>query len=303
MRAHGTYACYVWGHAPGPGKGCRCEDCKAANRAYERERVRRATPAYVGADRARGHISWLRQQGIGLKQIAKASGVSHGGLTKLIYGVQGKPPSKRIRKSTEDAILAVTVNNVADGARVDASGCRADIATLVERGWSKRAIADAIGVTQSNLMAFTATVSAAKARRVHALLDEPVPPRRSRWGVHEVAQPQSEDPRERARKAAEAERRAAYRAKASDDRPPTIDPDVFLAPWRQRAACRLLAPEDRWIFWPGRGDGETVVAAKAVCATCPVSADCLAYAIEAGELGVWGGTSTRERRQMRRAAA
>jgi WhiB family redox-sensing transcriptional regulator len=37
-----------------------------------------------------------------------------------------------------------------------------------------------------------------------------------------------------------------------------------------------------------------------VCAGCPVRERCLDYAIEHVEIGVWGGTSERERRGMRR---
>lgn len=43
-------------------------------------------------------------------------------------------------------------------------------------------------------------------------------------------------------------------------------------------------------------------AAVAVCRACPVREVCLEYALEHGELGVWGGTTERERREQRRAA-
>ncbi|MCO5329925.1 MAG: WhiB family transcriptional regulator, partial [Ilumatobacteraceae bacterium] len=37
---------------------------------------------------------------------------------------------------------------------------------------------------------------------------------------------------------------------------------------------------------------------------CPVSPDCLQYALETNQdSGIWGGTSEEERRQMRRRAA
>lgn len=43
--------------------------------------------------------------------------------------------------------------------------------------------------------------------------------------------------------------------------------------------------------------------AKAVCAGCPVRAECLEWAMtqEPGMPGVWGGTTKRERRAMRAA--
>lgn len=43
-------------------------------------------------------------------------------------------------------------------------------------------------------------------------------------------------------------------------------------------------------------------AAIDICATCPVQADCLAYALRTGEDdGIWGGTTPKQRRRMRHA--
>ena len=71
------------------------------------------------------------------------------------------------------------------------------------------------------------------------------------------------------------------------------------ADWRTRAACRGM---DTDMFFPERGDGAAVDAAKAVCGTCPVAADCLDEAINLpdgwGAFGIWGGTSGRQRRIM-----
>ena len=65
--------------------------------------------------------------------------------------------------------------------------------------------------------------------------------------------------------------------------------------WRDHAACLGASPD---LFFPERGDTEGTEAALAVCATCPVRPDCLAAHIDERE-GVWGGTSARQRRQMR----
>jgi WhiB family redox-sensing transcriptional regulator len=69
------------------------------------------------------------------------------------------------------------------------------------------------------------------------------------------------------------------------------------ADWRTRAACRGMETD---MFFPERGDGAAVDAAKTVCGTCPVAADCLDEAINLpdgwGEIGIWGGTSGRQRR-------
>jgi len=66
--------------------------------------------------------------------------------------------------------------------------------------------------------------------------------------------------------------------------------------WHQHGACRGADPN---LFFPARG--ESVKEAKAVCARCPVRAECLEYALTNQEkFGVWGGLSERERRQLRR---
>jgi WhiB family transcriptional regulator, redox-sensing transcriptional regulator len=71
--------------------------------------------------------------------------------------------------------------------------------------------------------------------------------------------------------------------------------------WTRRAACGSLPPRkaDR-LFFPKQGQSSK--AARVICARCPVRAECLAYAIEKREaFGIWGGTSERERRSLRKA--
>lgn len=69
--------------------------------------------------------------------------------------------------------------------------------------------------------------------------------------------------------------------------------------WTLRAACRDTPTA---MFYPERG--EDIRAAKRVCQTCPVTAECLEYAMANGErFGVWGGLSERERRRLKRRAS
>ncbi|MTD58412.1 WhiB family transcriptional regulator [Amycolatopsis pithecellobii] len=69
--------------------------------------------------------------------------------------------------------------------------------------------------------------------------------------------------------------------------------------WQEEAACRDEDPE---LFFPvsERGPGARQVAqAKAVCARCPVRAECLQYALDAGlDHGIFGGTTDAERRKL-----
>lgn len=73
--------------------------------------------------------------------------------------------------------------------------------------------------------------------------------------------------------------------------------------WQDRAAC---AGATMLLFFGP--DGETQAEqvareteAKAVCASCPVRADCLAYALRHSvRYGIWGGLNRRERSLERR---
>ena len=65
--------------------------------------------------------------------------------------------------------------------------------------------------------------------------------------------------------------------------------------WQQQAACHGMTA----LFFPTRG--EDARPARAICAGCPVRTECLDFAIDGGDHhGVFGGTSERERRSLRR---
>ena len=65
--------------------------------------------------------------------------------------------------------------------------------------------------------------------------------------------------------------------------------------WWFAGLCGQTDPE---LFFPEKGG--SVRAAKAMCAGCPVRAECLEYALAHDErYGVWGGTSERERRRLK----
>ena len=62
-------------------------------------------------------------------------------------------------------------------------------------------------------------------------------------------------------------------------------------PHSPKARVRMMFPSD----------GGGVISALRVCEGCPVSIECLAYAIENGiDHGVWGGQSERSRQKIRR---
>jgi WhiB family redox-sensing transcriptional regulator len=74
---------------------------------------------------------------------------------------------------------------------------------------------------------------------------------------------------------------------------------VEIQPWYEKAAC---LDKDADCFFPEKG-GSTR-AAKRICQTCSVQAECLDYALDNDErFGIWGGLSERERRRLKRRAS
>lgn len=66
--------------------------------------------------------------------------------------------------------------------------------------------------------------------------------------------------------------------------------------WQEKALCAQTDPE---AFFPEKG-GSTRQA-KAVCAICPVTEQCLGYALETDQrFGIWGGLSEQERKRLKR---
>jgi WhiB family redox-sensing transcriptional regulator len=66
--------------------------------------------------------------------------------------------------------------------------------------------------------------------------------------------------------------------------------------WMARGKCREMDPA---FFFPS--DGLGVQEAQRICAECPVTEECLQYALDNRiDHGVWGGRSERERRRLQR---
>ena len=74
---------------------------------------------------------------------------------------------------------------------------------------------------------------------------------------------------------------------------PTVE---FVRPaWYDRANCRDVGPA---MFFAEQGQSSEI--ARRICAECEVREQCLALAVERGEVfGLWGGCSVRERRVIR----
>lgn len=72
--------------------------------------------------------------------------------------------------------------------------------------------------------------------------------------------------------------------------PPTAD--------FSRGACRGFPTS---MFFPQRGDLQSIVKARAVCAGCEIQEACLQFALDNNErFGIWGGLTGIERLRVRR---
>jgi WhiB family transcriptional regulator, redox-sensing transcriptional regulator len=73
--------------------------------------------------------------------------------------------------------------------------------------------------------------------------------------------------------------------------------DLLVPPaWHADAACRSAPASISWFPKQTR-----FVAAKRVCARCPVRKECLEWAMaqDSSLVGIWGGTGQRERARLR----
>jgi hypothetical protein len=283
---HGTRARYSL-------NGCRCADCDAARRVYDRELKDRIEPAYIAAGPARTHVRELMDAGVGLKRIAKVSGVSHGALWKLIYGKRTKNgdqiPSKRIRKTTADKLLAVTPADAADGASIDATATWVLIDEMVASGVRKVRIAEHLGQTAPGLQLARNTVTARNARAVADLhrrwrSGEIELAHHDRWGNTRVAVP---PPAERGQ--ADISDLLVELAEIIEERNEQ--------PWRAEAACRA---RPTYLWFPARGDTPTTQKAMQICKSCFVRDQCRAANLDQRD-GIYGALSSKARRELRTA--
>jgi hypothetical protein len=135
-KPHGTRIKYVG--------GCKCLKCRMANSNFEMQHaaLRRAglgNPLMDAAE-ARAHIIKLARRGIGYKSVAEAAKLNHGTVYKIRSGQR-----TQARRATLQRILKVTVNCRSDGAHVPAGRLWRWINSLLEEGYSKRALARMLG--------------------------------------------------------------------------------------------------------------------------------------------------------------
>lgn len=175
---HGTNACY---HLD----SCRCDPCAEAARVYQNTRARKIAygqwNGYVPGEFVRDHIAELQAYGIGPKRIAELSGVPHGAISKIIYGVYApgpagrngrgdlvRGPSRRVRRKTAEAIYAVEPIPTNLGSRVPDPDrtplARTHLRALVALGWPMSELGRRMGMRHPGNLAKSITGDAPLAR-------------------------------------------------------------------------------------------------------------------------------------------
>jgi len=182
---HGERATYVLDK-------CRCEPCSKANAEAETWRERQKAYGryhkFVNAEHVRAHLAELAEYGIGLKRVAKLSGVSTGTLSKIVFGVYAdtgtgggrngpgnrvREPSRRVLRSTAEkiyAIEAIPANlgpGQADHERTPTA--RLHLRALVALGWSQSKLATRLGMLPTNLGPVIGTSTGGGPRRREGL--------------------------------------------------------------------------------------------------------------------------------------
>lgn len=119
----------------------------------------------VPARRARAHLLILRKRGIGRRSVHEACDVGVTLLQEIILGRQ-----KKIRADIERRILAVDTGAARDRTIIAARPAQKAIAELLARGWTRTAIAKALGYAGHALHLKGPRITAKNALRVERLL-------------------------------------------------------------------------------------------------------------------------------------
>jgi hypothetical protein len=148
-------AAYYWGPG-GEGPGCRCQGCTEANAAYKKWRELLVETGrwaqLVPAEPVREHIRRMERVGIGREQLAERSGISVGGIQKILIGQRGKL-ARNVRSATAAAILAVEPEAQVAPSRVvvDGLGTRRRLEALTAMRWTGKLLAPEIGVDEGTV--------------------------------------------------------------------------------------------------------------------------------------------------------
>ena len=93
----------------------------------------------IDAEPTRQHVKYLREEtGLSVESIARLSGVSPKSLASLIWGIEGRPPTSKVRQDNADRIFGVKprLDLLKPTCAVDSTGTRRRLQALQVLGWS-----------------------------------------------------------------------------------------------------------------------------------------------------------------------
>ncbi|MGA5035142.1 hypothetical protein ACPB8P_31930 [Streptomyces cellulosae] len=162
---------------------CRRSACLERSANYDRARNRLVAygrwQPFTDAEPVRQHIRMLMSYGIGWQRICRLSGVANGCISRILYGAphEGRGPTKRVRTTTADKILAIkpSFDHLASGARVDGTGTRRRLQALVANGWPQLRLGRELGIKHYRLIweqVRRDVVTADTARRIRDLYEQ-----------------------------------------------------------------------------------------------------------------------------------
>lgn len=160
---------------------CRCTPCTRAQNVEDRRRrldKHLGVPRRIDAGPVREHILALKAAGVGYHRTAQLAGVSSSTVQKIVRRDPNRRdglPQQNITPDVAAKILAVkaSLETASNGAALDATGTLRRLHALHARGWSRRALADELGVANYALSYIEerGTVTGSMARAIRALYD------------------------------------------------------------------------------------------------------------------------------------
>lgn len=155
--------------------GRHCQPCVR----YRERRVNR-TPRQrrkVSTKTARQHIKMLRDSGMGRRRLHELCGVNDRALMLI-----GNGKKKNILKRTENRILRVTPDQLADGAQIDSEPTRQLVTKLKAMGISRRDIARRMGSkAKVPQLGIEKLIMVHKAMAIENIYNQAVRDQKTRW--------------------------------------------------------------------------------------------------------------------------
>lgn len=153
---------------------------RAAHARYRRRRRKLITLGqwhpFMDAQPVREHVLAIRDAGLSPRELESVLGLTRDTFRYMLWGTSGHPPAQKIRREVAEMVLSFwpTLADFPDTARIDPTGTRRRVDALMTLGWTRKAMADALGMlhTSLNRALLGERITARIARAIAALYDQ-----------------------------------------------------------------------------------------------------------------------------------